>query len=484
MRTNLRGGNEDPGFELFFKTNLEEYTDFPIEFENPLPNWLKGTLIRYGMRSVTIRYDPLRSVTIRYDPLRSVTIRYVPLLHEDGVTPDFSEVEKIEALTRGIDNMNVNIYRFERNESKYDYVVLNDFWKAYTIDPLSLETKSSVTAKVPYIKETSPRFGFLNLLSSAHPLPEEGTSSHLTFLSSVSLVPLVKSTISLVRIHSLHQRELIAKWNVDTVPYMHSFSVTSNFAVLFASPFYVNTLKMVKNAEPFESLDWHGDQPTTVYIVNLKTKELTTLETENMFAMHHVNAFELGNHIVVDVSSYPNPDFVGNLQIDILLDPARRNGFDPHALLKRYVIDMESGLVERTHFDSPINVPFSANLDMPVINENYRHKEYCYTYGIVLKHDNMSLSNIALVKKNMCGDTTKDRSWILKGHYPVEPWFVQRLGSVQEDDGFLFVPIIDGKNQRSYIAMLDAKSMELVNKAYLPTIVPYNLHGRFFEDIV
>ena len=36
----------DPGFDLFFSTNLEEMLDVPIYFEKPLPAWLHGTLVR------------------------------------------------------------------------------------------------------------------------------------------------------------------------------------------------------------------------------------------------------------------------------------------------------------------------------------------------------------------------------------------------------------------------------------------------------
>jgi len=35
----------DPGFDIFFKTNLEEMDNFPIYFDKPLPTWLKGTLV-------------------------------------------------------------------------------------------------------------------------------------------------------------------------------------------------------------------------------------------------------------------------------------------------------------------------------------------------------------------------------------------------------------------------------------------------------
>lgn len=37
----------EPGFELLFSSNLEEVADVHIRFQNPLPSWLKGTLVSY-----------------------------------------------------------------------------------------------------------------------------------------------------------------------------------------------------------------------------------------------------------------------------------------------------------------------------------------------------------------------------------------------------------------------------------------------------
>lgn len=403
----------------------------------------------------------------------------------EGVSPAFSEIQRLEALSRGIDNMNVNVYSVYNKElNGTEYFTLNDFWKVYKFDPFDLSTLGPVTASTPMKERTVGNLGFLSFLSSAHPLPEKKTSSHFTFLSSVSLVPWMKSTISLIRINSLTDRELVARWNVKKVPYMHSFSVTEHYVVLFSSPFYVNTLKMIKSAEPFESLDWFPEEQTEVIVITIATGEVKRLRTENVFCMHFVNAFESDDgKIIVDASTYPNPDFVGSLQIDVLLDPVRRNNFDAHALLKRYVIDIKTESVGVHNFEHSESVPFSHKLDMPVINENYRHVNYCNIYGIVLKSDETRLSNISIVKKNICGHPDMDKSWHIDGHYPVEPWFVSNPDGTEEDDGYLMVPVIDGPGGRSYLAILDAKDLRLTNKAYLPTIVPYNLHGRFFPDI-
>lgn len=388
----------------------------------------------------------------------------------------------MEALVRGIDNMNVNVYRFYNKKYRtYEYVALNDFWKIYQIGAQSLDTISSISAALPHPGH-SGSFAFLSLLSSAHPLPEYGTTNHFTFVSSVSLIPGIKSKISLVRIKSAEEREEVVQWSVERVPYMHSFSVTKNYVIIFAAPFFVNVFNMVRYAAPIKGLDWLAEDPTTIYVINLKTKKLITMETENVFTMHHVNAFEENEEIFVDISSYPNPDFVKNLELSVLRDPLKRNSFDAHAQLRRYHINIKQRAVNQKPLTSTASVPFANFLDLPTINERFRYKNYCYIYGNVLKIDNVTLCNMAIVKKDMCNDNG-DKYWHRPHHYPAEAWFVPNPKAKTEDDGYLLVPIFDGDRKQSYLAIIDAVTMETINKAKLPTIVPFNLHGRFFEEI-
>nr|WKB14787.1 BCO1 protein [Sinohyriopsis cumingii] len=498
---------DSPGFDLFFTSNLEEMVDVPIQFENPLPSWLKGILIRNGLGrfeigarkfyhsfdafgklcswrfwgngSVTFSTKFLQSDSYKAS-MRSHTI--VPYLLFEGVDPPFNEIEKITALIRGIDNMNVNVYRFyDAHHHQYQYVALNDYWKVYNFDPKSLSTVKSINAEVPDGTPDSS-LAFLSFLSSAHPLPEMGTTNHFTFVSSVSLVPGFKSKIELIRIKSAMERELIAKWSVDKVPYMHSFSITENYAIFFASPFYVNVLKMSRYAEPFNCLDWYEDEETTIYVVELKNGIVHSIKTDNVFTMHHINAFEEDEDIVVDISTYPSPDFIKNLQLSILRDPQLRNSFDVHAVVKRYHINLKNKTAMFTLFDSTPDIPFASRIDMPTINENYRYKNYCFVYGVVLKKDDMELSRIALVKKDLC-NMKRDKQWYVPGHYPVEAWFVQAPGAKEEDDGYLLVPVLDGERSQSYLTMISAKDMKTVNIASLPTIIPFGLHGKFFEDV-
>ncbi|ESO86260.1 hypothetical protein LOTGIDRAFT_167306 [Lottia gigantea] len=499
---------EDYGFQLLFTSNTEELEDTEIKFERKLPKWLKGTLVRngfgkfeMGMRQFAHSFDAFAKLSSwKFDGNGSAyfSTRFIessfyndslatddiaPYLLFEGVIPEFSAYDKMKALMRGIDNMNVNVYKFyneERNSS--EYVALNDFWKIYEISPWDLTTLGAVT---PHIGERSlgGSFGFLDLLSSAHPLPEPGTRNHITFLSSVSVIPFFSNTISLIRIKSAVEREVIAKWDVGRVPYMHSFSVTENYAILFANPFYVNVLRMLRKAEPFECLDWYADEPTTVYVVNLNSGELITMSTINVFTMHHVNAYERKDKIIIDVSAYPSPEFVKSLQMEILRDPTQRNAFDAHAQLKRFRINLTKNKINYVKRDPKTKIPYSMNLDMPTINELYRASRYCFVYGIVLKTDNINLSHISIVKRDMCR-RGRDRSLYIKYHYPSEAWFVPNPRRKSEDDGVLLVPILDGVRQKSYLAVISAKTMKIINRSYLPVVIPFSLHGRFFDEIV
>ncbi|XP_076461782.1 uncharacterized protein LOC143294236 [Babylonia areolata] len=326
---------------------------------------------------------------------------------------------------------------------------------------------------------------FLSLLSTAHPLPEPGTDHHLTFLSSLSLLPMKDHRMQLVRVKATEDREVVASWPVDRIPYMHSFSVTKTHALLLAQPFYVNVACMLRRATPFRCLDWRGEELARLYVVELRTGRLRTLTMGNVFTMHHVNAYDLGPHsLVMDLSTYPDPSFVGHLQLPVLRDPRARNAFPAHAQLQRFHVDLLTGLVTRMRLTPPRGPAFVNFLDMPTINESRRSRHYCFVYGVAVKTDNVTLSRVAVVKRDLCG-TGGDRSWAPPHHYPVEPVFIPRPGrGVAEDEGVVLVPMIDGPSRRSYLAILDARDLSLMTSADLPTLLPYSLHGRFFPDLL
>ena len=198
--------------------------------------------------------------------------------------------------------------------------------------------------------------------------------------------------------------------------------------------------------------------------------------------VHHINSYEVDeNTIVVDYVTLPNFDLLVHFTMEKVLDPTERNKIEfEKCQIRRYTILLNTKKVLVSKFDSRPGFEFINRLDFPVINENYRYKNYCNVYGYSVKLDGVSMTKSALVKKNVC-DSKNDLYWYKANHYPTEPTFVRRPNAVDEDDGVLLDVILDGKKRKSYIGIFDAKTMKLVNKAYLPTHVPITFHGRFFE---
>ncbi|XP_060082507.1 carotenoid isomerooxygenase-like [Ylistrum balloti] len=505
----------DKGFEELFRTNTEEMENVPIHFDKPIPRWITGTLIRngpgqfeVGNRRFSHMFDGFGKLySWRFIGNGSVFFStkfiksdfYSKSISQKDISPyvlfgpthpRFNHLQVLLALWRSMDNMNVNIFRFPSQRNKDgDFVSLNDIWDNYEINPLSLDTIGYQHPKVPSFGGINS-FIFQNIMSSAHPLPEYGTPHLFTYLVSVAVVPGVKHRISLIRIKSTDDREVVAQWSVDIheVPYMHSFSVTPNYVIFFSPPLFVNTKALLPTAFISNGLKWQGARKNmTIHVIEIRTGIVRTFSAPPIFYMHHINAYETWTkEIIIDLPTYPDASLIFDLNMETLLNRSERNKLNPHSILTRYGINLNRTQVSVKSFPESARYPCVTKFDMPVINEVYRSRNYCYVYGMVPKCDDTQYSYIALVKKDLCGNG-KDRMWFYRYHYPAEMWFIpfptDNESKPKEDDGFLLVPVLDGEKNASYLAVIDAVSMTTAHKANLPTRVPMTFHGRFFHSI-
>ncbi|XP_021340430.1 beta,beta-carotene 15,15'-dioxygenase-like [Mizuhopecten yessoensis] len=505
----------DKGFENLYRTNKEEVENVPIHFDKPIPRWITGTLIKngpsqfeVGKRKFTHMFDGFGKLySWRFQGNGSVFFSakfmksefYKKSVSKNDISaylmfgptqPRFSYLQVALALWRGMDNMNVNVYRFPSEKSKQGHFIsITDIWNHYEIDPLSLET---IRYQHPTVPSTGGIAGFLYTegMSTAHPLPEHGTSNHFTFLFSLAVVPGLKHRFSLIRIKSNVEQEVVTQWSVNTdeLPFMHSFSVTPNYVIFFRPPLFVNSKVVAVSGFVSKAMKWHGaKKDTIIYVVEIKSGIIRTFSAPPVLYLHQINAFETQrNEIIVDIPTYKDPSIIFKLNMNALLNRTKRNKFYTNPVLTRYVIDLNESKVSVRKFPESVKYPCVTKLDMPIINENYRSRNYCYVYGLVPKWDDKQYSHFALVKKDLCSNG-KDRMWFIPNHYPMEAWFIpfpeDNRNNTREDNGYLMVPVLDGEKNTSYLAVIDAATMTTYNKAYLPTRVPITFHGRFFPDI-
>ena len=301
-----------------------------------------------------------------------------PYLLFQSAEPPFSTWEKVKALWHGIDNTNTNIHRFYRrkpdiNGRTADYVALSDFWQNYEFNVSNLRTERRIDAKVP---GGTPFGSRLPLPSSSHPIQEYGTKNFISYVSIMNPMPFGENSIRVVRIVSAKVRKLIKKIVVDEVPYMHSFGLSKNYAMIFAAPLYVNIARLMENAEPVNSLDWFPDRPMVVYVVNIHTGQTTALKTEALFPMHNINAFEDENGLIIaDAVTYPDLLFMKALEMNILANVTARDMIPANSVVKRFTIDLKEETIKQTPFDPTPSYEFVNYMDMPAINNKLQAEE-------------------------------------------------------------------------------------------------------------
>lgn len=80
----------------------------------------------------------------------------------------------------------------------------------------------------------------------------------------------------------------------------------------------------------------------------------------------------------------------------------------------------------------------------------------------------------------MTGSSThRPTYWSVQGHSAGEPIFVPNPEGTAEDDGVLLSVVLDGHSEKSYLLVLDAKSMKEVGRASMKCVVSFGFHGIY-----
>lgn len=399
--------------------------------------------------------------------------KLAPFLVLNSVQPSYGLVDKMKALYNGIDNTNINVVKF----GGQSFHTLSDYWHSYEINPKTLETLQRVNpplSNANFIHRLAP------IPAASHPVREVGTDNYINFYSLVNPIPFASHSLNVVRIKSATETELIASIPVKNLPYMHSLAATEDYAIVVAHPVYINWMTIVLYQDPLESLEYHANQPTDLYVVKLSTGEVTHLQCDGFFFMHNINSFQEGGKIFIDETSYND---ISLMHVMSFSNIRAQTPIWPKAIksqIKRLTIDLAANKATVSNFQAVPGLEFVNGLDMPVINPNYAHKRYCFIYGQVL--GDRGMEEVSLVKKDICHGGTGDKVWKKENHYPSESWFHPNPHGTEEDDGIVFNIVLDGDSATSYILFLDGKTFEEINKAQLPTWIPFSLHGNFFPE--
>jgi beta,beta-carotene 9',10'-dioxygenase len=244
--------------------------------------------------------------------------------------------------------------------------------------------------------------------------------------------------------------------------------MTERYLIVAEFPLVVNPLRLLLSGQPFiRNYRWEPDRGVRFHVVEKEWgRVIRTARAAAFFAFHHVNAFEKGDDVVVDIVTNPDPAVIDQLYVD------RLRSASPVAA---------TGKLTRFRISSAEEVPDERLSEVPIEFPRFAYRRlagrpYRYVYGAGNEVPDNFIDS--LVKLDLDRGTAS--SWHEEGCYPGEPVFVAAPGAANEDDGVILSVVLDTRKAASFLLILDAATFGELARAEVPHPIPFGFHGNHF----
>jgi carotenoid cleavage dioxygenase-like enzyme len=442
------------------------------------PQWLSGTLLRtgpakfdVGRQTVNHWFDGLAmlhrfgfadgAVSYRNRFLRSQSFCEAEATHaiqrrEFATDPCRTLFQRVASIfsPKFTDNGNVNV-----DALGGEVVALTETTLPVRFDDETLATLGRL--------EISPQIG--GSITTAHLHHDAARGCRFSYVVAFGR----KSRYRLFSIADAGGAErVVAEMPVDRPAYMHSFAMTERYLVLAEFPLVVDPLRLLLDFEPFiRNYRWTPERGLRFHVFEKDGGGLVrSLEAGPIFAFHHVNAFEDGDSIVLDLVAYRDAGIIDQLYLARL-----RAGepVDATGTLMRYVLPLKgAGDVIATQVAE-------AMIELPRIDYDLcAGRRYRYVWGAGRRVKGDFLDSIVRIDATN-GET---QEWWQEHCYPGEPVFVPRPGRTEEGEGVLLSVVLDARRGTSFLLVLDAQTHNEIARAACPHHIPFGFHGNFFRQ--
>ena len=288
--------------------------------------------------------------------------------------------------------------------------------------------------------------------------------------------------------------------------YLHSLFLTQNYVVLcvWGAHFGMYGIKMLYTRNVVDALDsFDPRQPCRWYVIDRSPQKkgvVATYTSDAFFAFHTVNAYEEESttrpgevDIVADVACYDDLSILKSFYYENLISSsanATEKGESSQSWLGRYRLPDATALDKPSSdgsFKSKARLAVRdwaasryESVELPALNPHYLTKQHRYIYGVM---DRKASTFVDGLGKFDC-ETQTSLVWTEKGQTPAEPIFVPDPDAEEgeEDAGVLLVVVLDGYQEKSYLLVLDARTMREVGRADVGRGVAFGFHGLHVPD--
>lgn len=465
-------------FDLGINRNQREYALRDVPVTGHFPEWLKGNYIRNGPGAFHLNgkrlnhwFDgmgALHSFNIRHSKVDYIckfidcgSYRYANEHHalrysEFATDPCRSIFKKVQSyvfptLPNMTDNPKIHVAKIGNR-----YRALGETPMQVEFDPETLE-RTGVQELVP---------GGFAYKTTAHP--------HFDGEHAYNLV--VKFGMqSYYRIYDmLNNRKPLCSIPIAKPAYLHGFGMSRRYFIIAAGPLVVVPIHLLFWKKPYiENHRWLPGEGGMVWVIDRSTGAVTArFETEPFFSFHHINAWEAGEELIMDINAYDDASIIQHYYLRELENPDLRL---PKGTVRRYRMNLRT----RTYQAEKIA---EACIELPRIDYQRFNTEgnYQQVYGVSVHPEHPTGFYNSLVKINT--HNGKEQYWYQEGQYPGEPCFIPKPGSRKDDDGVVLSIVLDSLKGNSYLMALDAATLQEIGRATVPEPVVYGFHADFFPN--
>jgi len=288
-------------------------------------------------------------------------------------------------------------------------------------------------------------------------------------------------------------RKLLASLPVDHAPYLHSFGVTGDFAIVPLQPIQVSLAKMMTGSmmnRAFEEItNGKYAKASEICVVALNpaakkrigNKDHYCVLTDRWFYMHTVNAYENASGVIIDICNTVGYALTSPaITIPVMRNHTARNEqtLEDRGGLTRYYIPFPSDETrnEPEYHKEALGI-VGRTTDMPTIHPMFQGVPYCIYYALEYWHNDKDFAAIAVVRHDTC---TGDRKYFYRENlHPSEPGMIP--AGLAEAPGLLTFPALDGIEGVSYLYILDAETMEIKSRVKIPERITFTVHHNWFD---
>jgi beta,beta-carotene 9',10'-dioxygenase len=462
---------------LGFTTLEQEVTVDELALAGALPDWLRGSLLRTGPAKFEAGAQRMRHWFDGLAMLHRFTIEdgrvsygnrflqsraYRAAREQERIAYSEFATDPCRSLFKRVqtllapestlsDNANVNVARLGER-----FVAMTETPLPVQFDPETLETAGVRPFAAP------------GQLTTAHPHLDRASGGMLNYAAKLG----ARSSYRFFALQPPQGAEqsasprMIASLPVKEPAYMHSFGLTERWLVLAEFPLVVNPLALALSGRPYiENYRWKPELGTRFTLVDRVSGETVAgFRSEPCFAFHHVNAYEDGDEVVVDLCASGDAGVIE----DLYLDRLRAGKPVASAELTRFRLRLSDRAVTRERLAD-------GDIELPRVNYGRcNERPYRYVWGV---GNGPGGWFERIVKVDI--DEGATLSWSEPGCYPGEPVFVARPQAEDEDDGVLLSVVLDAGAGTSFMLVLDARDLSELARAQAPHHIPFGFHGQF-----